>query len=372
MLKASQRGIKSSLKNAMTLSSIVSIVLLVSDAMTWTSTHFKNDMTVGSMLASLSIIITLSIYGAVEKEVNLNSQSPVANTDDAPADWKLVTHAGQFHADDVFSTALLALIATKENKTISIDRVNNATDIPKDATIIYDIGGGEFDHHQVRTDTHQNTELTPYASFGLLWKKYGLELIKSMDISLGEETEQLIFEKFEKSLVIPIDAADNGIFHDDFSVSDMIADMNPMDDHDIDVDKSSFKEAMSDALQIILLRLSHLIAHEADKQIIAIGSEFVTPEIAVLPKHGPWSGLALENSQLKLVIYKSNRGGWNINTVSDRDENDERIDRFVIPQTINQMPGFVFVHKAGFIAAFDSKENAINAAKSILESKQGV
>lgn len=52
------------------------------------------------------------------------------------------THGGKFHADDVFSSALLLYI----NPEISITRGNS---VPDDFTgIVFDIGRGEFDHHQ--------------------------------------------------------------------------------------------------------------------------------------------------------------------------------------------------------------------------------
>ena len=51
-----------------------------------------------------------------------------------------LTHSGKFHADDVFSSALLKII----NPNIKIIR---AFDVPKDFDgIVFDIGCGKFDH----------------------------------------------------------------------------------------------------------------------------------------------------------------------------------------------------------------------------------
>ena len=50
-------------------------------------------------------------------------------------------HNGTFHADDVFATAFIKMI----NPSIKIIR---ASSIPTDFKgIVYDIGGGLFDHH---------------------------------------------------------------------------------------------------------------------------------------------------------------------------------------------------------------------------------
>ena len=52
------------------------------------------------------------------------------------------THGAKFHADDLFSTALLRLI----NPDIQVER---GFDVPENFDgIVYDIGRGRFDHHQ--------------------------------------------------------------------------------------------------------------------------------------------------------------------------------------------------------------------------------
>lgn len=52
-----------------------------------------------------------------------------------------MTHAGVFHADDVFASALLRLL----NPQVSIRRVR---ELPEEfCGLAFDIGGGEFDHH---------------------------------------------------------------------------------------------------------------------------------------------------------------------------------------------------------------------------------
>ena len=52
------------------------------------------------------------------------------------------THSGKFHADDVFSAALLLYL----NPEITITRGNK---VPEDFEgIVFDIGRGQYDHHQ--------------------------------------------------------------------------------------------------------------------------------------------------------------------------------------------------------------------------------
>ena len=100
------------------------------------------------------------------------------------------THSGKFHADDVFSAALLLYL----NPEITITRGNQ---VPENYEgLVFDIGRGQYDHHQ--KDSHIRDNGVPYAAFGLLWEKLGPEI-------LGEE----LALKFDESFVQPLDINDN-------------------------------------------------------------------------------------------------------------------------------------------------------------------
>ena len=100
------------------------------------------------------------------------------------------THSGKFHADDVFSAALLLYL----NPEITITRGNR---VPEDfGGIVFDIGRGRYDHHQKDSRVRENG--IAYAAFGLLWEELGIEI-------LGEELAQ----KFDESFVQPLDNNDN-------------------------------------------------------------------------------------------------------------------------------------------------------------------
>ena len=79
------------------------------------------------------------------------------------------THAGKFHADDVFATALLQIIRPDI-------RITRGFVVPDDFDgIVYDIGFGMFDHHQEPREYRANG--IPYAAFGLLWRVLGPGLV---------------------------------------------------------------------------------------------------------------------------------------------------------------------------------------------------
>lgn len=81
---------------------------------------------------------------------------------------RFITHNGMYHADDVCATALLQIIFGSD---IEIIRVNNLNDaVIEDDDIVFDVGGGKFDHHQEGSEIRPNG--IPYAAFGLLWKEF--------------------------------------------------------------------------------------------------------------------------------------------------------------------------------------------------------
>ena len=88
---------------------------------------------------------------------------------------KFVTHAGKFHADEVFGTVLLEKIF----KDISLIRLPEVDAFNLDDKLVFDIGGGKFDHHQFGGNGARGNGIK-YAAFGLLWREYGKELLTQM------------------------------------------------------------------------------------------------------------------------------------------------------------------------------------------------
>ena len=112
---------------------------------------------------------------------------------------KAITHAGVFHADDVFAFAFLRII----NPFIRLERVNKVTpDMYKPNTVVFDIGGGPFDHHTKNTMEWRDPDYKkhPYASFGKVVRGYGDWLF---DVPLLQDI-------FDRSLVVGIDKHDCG------------------------------------------------------------------------------------------------------------------------------------------------------------------
>ena len=116
-----------------------------------------------------------------------------------------VTHNGVFHCDDVFSAVLLDELM---RGNLTLIRVSNIPDdIELKNLIIFDIGGGEFDHHY--SDSPVRKCGVKYSSIGLLWKKFGRKLLKKKGVSINSINP--IWNKIDKEFIQAIDASDNKV-----------------------------------------------------------------------------------------------------------------------------------------------------------------
>ncbi len=202
------------------------------------------------------------------------------------------THAGRFHADDVFSAALLKIL----KPDIAIRRVPA---LPEDFSgFAFDIGWGEFDHHQSGAPARENG--VPYAAFGLLWREFGPSI-------LGEVEAGRMDERF----VQPIDLDDNtgcgGV------IPDIIADFNPRWDSEDPPDRR-FDQAVELARQILQNRLDCILATGRAYKVVKAGLKKMKDKILVLDVCCPWKPFAAK-SAAKFAVYPSQRGGWSAQCV---------------------------------------------------------
>ncbi len=157
----------------------------------------------------------------------------------------VVTHAGRFHADEVFAIATLKLLMSE----CSIIRTRDET-LLQDNHIKVDIGGKYdpdtlcFDHHQTNGAGVRKNDI-PYASFGLVWKKFGKELCGSAALR----------EYIDYKIVQLIDAEDYGldVFTSSFNIfpytlSDIINSFIPKTTEEFD---NKFYEALDFAIHCL-------------------------------------------------------------------------------------------------------------------------
>ena len=99
-----------------------------------------------------------------------------------------VTHGGKFHSDEIFATVILSKILTN----IRLIRVNEVTDSMRESIakkLVYDIGDGEFDHHQAGGNGQRDNGVK-YASCGLIWKSYGINYLEKCNVKIRGKSKR--------------------------------------------------------------------------------------------------------------------------------------------------------------------------------------
>ena len=268
-----------------------------------------------------------------------------------------ITHAGIFHADDVFSTALCCLLnpefSWKRLFSVPADVVDN------DSTIIYDIGMGEFDHHQV--DKKVRDDGIPYAAFGLLWREYG-------QILLANEED---WSNFDSSFVEPIDACDNGVDGFDSEVSRIVGDFNPVGTGITNAERDArFREAVDMAKTILKNRFERINSARRDFDLVRSWMR-KGEDVLVMPEYRAWQA-AVIGSGYTYVIYPSERGGFNVQGVPTEPGSFDTILPF--PEAWRGrrdddlseetgVAGSVFCHASGFLVVAKTLEEAKELAR---------
>ena len=315
-----------------------------------------------------------------EKLDKIKKSKLLATTNIDRAD--LITHNGTFHADEVFSTVLLARILGKDE--IQICRTSNIKENVKG--IVYDAGFGKFDHHQVGGNGERENGIK-YASFGLVWKEYGKKYLKTLDIKEVEE----IWSMIDKKLVQNIDAVDNGqvgkLVQSDLEIVTLPS-LISMFNSNWDDEKENQDENFLKSVQFASIIFNRFIISAVSKINAKVGVneaiEKSENQILILEKFMPWKEFLLnsENEKAKdilFAIFPSNRGGYSVNTVPKEKGSFE--SRKLLPekwaglkdeelQKVSKVETAIFCHMGRFICSAKTKEDAIKMAKIAIETEK--
>jgi len=292
----------------------------------------------------------------------------------------LITHSGKFHADDVFATAFMSKII---NNPV-VHRTNNISLEIKKEAIIYDIGYGEYDHHQKDFDLRHESGVK-YASFGLLFKKFGLDFLNSIDPKYGE----VVFSMIEHDLVESIDAVDNGEFpeistnYNYKSIDSIIGDFNAVWNEKTDND-IYFLKAVEIANLIFSSIVKKCFAKAQAKEIVETAIENSSNNIMYLSQYMPFKDFVISStnpkaSDILFCITPSNRGGYNVHTIPKGKNTYETrcdfpknwgglIDKEL--QEISNVKTATFCHSTLFLVACGTLEDAYLMANLAKNTKK--
>lgn len=295
---------------------------------------------------------------------------------------KIATHDAKFHTDDVFAVATLFLVLGKENCEVLRTRDENiisSCDYVVDVGGLYDESKNRFDHHQIEgAGTRENG--IPYASFGLVWKKFDTTLTKS----------EAVAKEVERVLVTPIDAIDNGVdiskpvFKDVFQY-----DINSL----VNLHRSTWKESQDwdnrflecvDWAMFVLSRVIK-ITQDAEEAVQTIKKAYVETSdkrIIVLDEQYDFgreivtSILSKFDEPVYAVLYRSDAKNWQVVCMRKPDSFESK--RPLPPDWRGKRDGelagstgisdAVFCHRSGFMCIVGSKIGAIKLAEKALNT----
>jgi uncharacterized UPF0160 family protein len=293
---------------------------------------------------------------------------------------KLITHNGSFHSDDIFAAATIGMMLERAGELYEIIRTRESAvietgDYVFDVGDIYDASKNRFDHHQTGgAGKHANG--IEYASFGLVWEKFGKELTGS------EEVAAII----EKKLVSPIDAGDNGISlvenkseTSPYFIQNFFSAMYPTwkeEDEDVDQIFLNAVKIAKDALKREIKRAADLI--EARDSIIESYKNAEDKRIVVLDRNYPIDDVTTMLPETLFVIYpRTVTGDWGAKALRDGTKTFKNKKDFPEAwaglrdeelQKITGVHDAVFCHRALFLSVAQTKEGAVKLAQIAVES----
>lgn len=303
---------------------------------------------------------------------------------------KLVTHFGNFHADDCFATAALQIYFDKIGRRVKIIRTRDA-EIIKSADIVYDVGDvydpatNRFDHHQVGGAGARENGV-PYSSFGLIWKHYGEKICANSNTAV--ETNIAVAKLVDERLIQCIDSVDNayetfesvkGI--DNFTIDDLLKSFIPNREEKKegdDVHMESFLEAVSIArrvLERVIKRAKLTIADEAEVE--KVYAETVDKRIIIFDKQMSWTRVLCSKPEPLYVVQTKYGTDYAVSAVPIspvsfklrkpfplewRGKRSDELVRISGIKTAN------FCHQTGFLCNTKTREDAILLAQKAVDA----
>jgi uncharacterized UPF0160 family protein len=229
----------------------------------------------------------------------------------------IATHDGSFHADEVFAIAALGLLGTPVEVVRTRDRDALAqADVRVDVGFRYDTSTGDFDHHQRDFDTARANGVR-YASFGLVWREFGVRVC---------DGDQEVADAVDATLVQPVDANDTGqqvtqslvdSVHP-MTVNGVIGGFNARWDESLtpEQERERFDAAVTLAQDILGREVASAASGRRAERIVheAIASA-ADPRVVELPVNAPWKQVLVPEAADALFVIYPKRQGFGLEAV---------------------------------------------------------
>lgn len=229
------------------------------------------------------------------------------------------THNGRFHADDVFSVALLKSLYPDAQVIRTRD-----LDVLKTCDLVLDVGA-EFDPKRLRFDHHQTggsgarANGIRYSAFGLIWNEFGLEYC------VGNEEA---WKRLDQGFVASFDAYDNAQKTYEVTVEDArVVELQDLFDDYLNpnlvesAELADYDRQFEVALGIATLILERVMARkiaEVDSERYYYESWQASPDkrYVVLEKFATSGERAEDMPELLYSVFRAPNGTWNVRAMT--------------------------------------------------------
>lgn len=290
---------------------------------------------------------------------------------------KLGTHNGTFHADDVVAYVILSELYPDAELTRTRD-MNTLSNLD----IVFDVGGGALDHH-TRDKEFRNSGI-PFAAAGLIWRKFGKDLIAKMEPDLSPADVEKTHQNMDASFVSGLDAIDNGITPETSfpipNLADAVHWFNPGWDT-VDEEDGAFLQASRFARIIFVKALEKQFDRvRARQHVISAFQSRPNSKLLILDKGGHWLDTLLDidvQHEVLFVVYPDKHSGYRLQTIRKNSITFE--SRKDLPEAwagltgeeLNKAAGIedaIFCHPSRFIAGAQSFESILKMAQMAIEA----
>lgn len=266
-----------------------------------------------------------------------------------------ITHSGKFHVDEVISTIFLSKLKEK----VILLRTPSINNSNIEGKIVFDIGLGEFDHHQEKRNGIRKNGIY-YSSIGLLWKKFGMEYLKKL--KLKNKTE--IFTYIDQELIQYIDAADNiqKEYYTNNILPDFIKLCNPEWNDNLPEEKA-FINALELADKFWNMYFKHAIAEVEAIDIIKNKIKESKENYIIFENEIPYKRIIkYNNTHVEYIIQKSRRCGYEVRIMKEHLKFNE--DIYNIFREYGDISDIIYIDNLGKLICTKTIESAIKIIKA--------
>lgn len=284
-------------------------------------------------------------------------------------DRSVGVHDGSFHADEVTACALLVVFDLVDQSKIV--RSRDPEELEK-CEYVCDVGG-VYDPLCKRFDHHQSDYVGPLSSAGMVWLYLQQQEIISSDV----------YEFLNQSLILGVDAHDNGRMHLEMGVctfSQVISQFVPVQyDAPASLQKKQFDQALEFVIGHLKRSLERFYYVRSCKEKVAFAMR-EQGKVLFFDEAMPWMESFFElggKEHPALFVVMPSQGHWKIKGIPPTLEERMKV-RLPFPaawagllekplQKVSNIPGAVFCHKGRFISVWKTKEDALKALDYVLK-----